>query len=98
MPITAMRAGGPLSSVGPDHRLGGLQHRHPHRCRPANISDLEHPEQVGGGDPGQLAPPQRAGCRDRLHRIGVPAGRRDERAGRVVRLDVEQFGPVRASA
>ena len=89
-----MRAGGAVvRRVGPDHRLQrGLQHRHPHRRqRLAHVGHLEHAEQVGRRDPGQLPPPQRARGGDGPHRIGVPAGRRDQRARHAVRLDLEQL-------
>ena len=77
MPITAMAAGA-LPSVGhvrPDHRVQrGLQHGHPHRGqRLAHVADLEHAEQVGRRDPGQLPAAQRARRRDRLA-PGRPAG------------------------
>ena len=82
-----------LGEVGADHRVqSGLQHGHPHRGeRPAHVGDLEHAEQVGGADAGQFAAAQRAGGGDGPHRVGMAAGRGDQRPGHHGGLGLEQF-------
>ena len=78
IPITAMAAGASPSS-GVLARItassADCKHRHPHRRqRGAHLGDLEHAEQVGRGDAGQLPAAQRAGDR-RWPAPGRGAGR-----------------------
>ena len=89
-----------FGEVGADHRVQrGLQHGHPHRGeRPAHVGDLEQAEQVGRADAGQFPAAQRAGGGDRAHRVGVAAGRGDQRPGHHGGVRLEQFGPGRTVA
>ena len=94
--MTAMAAGAcaVFRKVGPNHRLqGGLQNRDPYRGeRRTHVGDVEHAQQIGRGNAGQLTAAQRARNRDGPNRIALPARRGHQRTGHRLGVDLEQLG------